>query len=65
MKIIVVVDMPIHDDLDITPLKCPYCKTPMRLTCGNSSFSYWFCVICNKEFEFHIQTERFTDEINK
>ena len=57
--------MPVNDDLGITPLKCPYCKTPMRLICGNSGFSYWSCKICNKEFEFHIQTERFTDEINK
>lgn len=54
--------MPVRDDLDIIPLKCPYCKTPMRLTFGNSGFSYWSCAICNKEFEFHIQTEQFTDE---
>lgn len=57
--------MPIHDDLGITFLKCPYCKIPMRLTCGNSGFSYWSCEICNKEFEFHIQTEQFTDEVNR
>ena len=57
--------MPVHDELGITPLKCPYCQIPMKLTCGNSGFSYWSCGICNKEFEFHIQTERFTDEINK
>lgn len=57
--------MPVHDDLGITPLKCPYCKAPMKLTCGNSGFSYWFCESCNKEFEFHIQTEQFTDETDK
>ena len=57
--------MPINDELGITPLKCPYCKTPMRLTCENSGFSYWSCGICNKEFEFHIQTEQFTDEIDR
>lgn len=27
--------MPVHDDLGITPLKCPCCKIPMRLTCGS------------------------------
>lgn len=27
--------MPVYDDLDITPLKCPCCKIPMRLTCGS------------------------------
>lgn len=27
--------MPVHDDLDITPLKCPYCKIPIRLICGS------------------------------
>ena len=57
--------MPVNDAFGIIPLQCPYCKTPMRLTCGNSGFSHWSCRICNKEFEFHIQTERFTNEINK
>lgn len=56
--------MPVNDALGITPLKCPYCKIPMRLTCGNSGFSYWSCENCHKEFEFNIQTEQFTDEIN-
>ena len=56
--------MPVNDALGITPLKCPYCKIPMRLTCGNPGFSYWSCENCHKEFEFNIQTEQFTDEIN-
>lgn len=42
--------------------KCPYCKTHMRLTCGNVAFSYWLCNNCNKEFEYNIWTEKFTDE---
>ena len=38
--------MPVHDDLGITPLKCPYCKTPMRLTCvvrkpNDKGYSEW------------------------
>lgn len=57
--------MPVNDELSITFLKCPYCKNPMRLTCGNPGFSYWFCKVCNKEFEFNVWTEKFTDEINK
>ena len=56
--------MPVNDALDITFLTCPYCKNPMRLTCGNPVFSYWFCKVCNKEFEFNVWTERFTNKIN-
>ena len=56
--------MLVHDDLGPTPLKCPYCKTPMNLICGNPVFSYWECETCHKEFEFNVQTEEFTDEIN-
>ena len=32
--------MSVKNDLGITPLKCPYCKTPMRLICGNSGFNH-------------------------
>ena len=56
--------MPVNDELGPTPLKCPYCKTPMNLMCGNPIFSYWGCETCHKEFEFNVWTEEFTDEIN-
>ena len=51
-----------EQDSKITLLKCPYCKEPMRLTAGNSGFSYWECYNCNKSFEYNIQTETFCDE---
>ena len=57
--------MIVNDEFGTTPLKCPYCKIPMRLTCEHSGFSYWSCEICNKEFKFHTQTERFIGEVNR
>lgn len=57
--------MPVNDELDMTPLKCPYCKTPMNLMSGNLVFSYWECETCHKKFVFNVWTEEFTYEINK
>lgn len=57
--------MPVNDELGITSLKCPYCKTPMNLMSGNPVFSYWECETCHKKFAFNVWTEEFTYEINK
>lgn len=51
-------------EIVITP-KCPYCRTRMNLISRNLVFSYWGCETCHKEFEIHIQTEQFTNEIDK
>jgi transposase-like protein len=47
----------------ITGIKCPYCKTPMRLLGGNPVFSYWLCKHCWMEYEYNAILERLEDEI--
>ena len=49
----------------ITTLCCPHCHKPMIWLGGNPIFSYWICKHCSIEFEYHIWTETFHDEINK
>ena len=47
---------------NITTLLCPCCETPMELTGGNSTFSYWHCKKCDKNSTFNVFIERFESE---
>lgn len=48
--------------INITTLKCPYCKIPMKWNWGKQIFSYWTCKKCNKNFEYNVLLEQFTGE---